>query len=70
MEMALNKGFSEISQFEMTEVNGGGVGQALAVGAGVLLVSWAPVAAVLCPPAGIAMACSGIGVIGKATGAY
>ena len=70
MEMVLNNGFCEMTQDETLLVAAGGVWSALGVFAGTVMVAWSPVAAFVCPPAAGGMALTGLGLIGKATGAY
>lgn len=65
-----NEKFSELSNLEVNEIDGGSLAQAGAVFVGTIAVGLSPAAAVLCPPAGIGMALGGAGLIGKATGAY
>ena len=68
--MVLNNGFCEMSQDEMRIVDGGGFWEAAGVFVGTVAVAWSPVVAFVCPPAAGGMALGGLGLIGKATGAY
>ena len=73
MDMILSSGFCEMSADEMQMVDGGSGKQAAAVGVGIVMVSWAPVAAFI-PGVGWvaagALALTGAGLIGKGTGCY
>lgn len=71
MEMKLQ--FSELSMKELECVEGGNGKQAAAVGAGTLMISWAPVAAFIPGIGWAAAGCltlTGAALIGKGTGAY
>ena len=73
MEINLDNVFCEMSADEMQMVDGGSGKHAAAVGVGIVMVSWAPVAAFI-PGVGWAaagaLALTGAGLIGKGTGCY
>lgn len=70
MENVMTKGFCELSENEMMDLDGGDFKTGAGVFVGTLAIGLSPLGFVLCPPAGVGMFFGGLGVIGKATGAY
>ncbi|MEE3470569.1 MAG: hypothetical protein VZR24_07870 [Butyrivibrio hungatei] len=65
-------GFTELSVDEALAVDGGDAEQAAKVFAGTMLIAGAPIVAAVPggQAAGVGMALTGAGIIGKATGAF